>query len=1289
MSPEPRIDKSVSSVIKILQQDFIVVGKERVHPFVSWAVIAFFAGVTITLAFLVSRTGTFQQGQAAQNGLVLHWTFDESDGILISDTSGNGNNGSIFGAERVDGKMGKALQFDGAADYALATSLLMDQTRAFSVAYWVKSTDTRGTGADFSYATGGKKGADDEFLISHSPRSINLKRRIKSVSVPKIFLNDGDWHHVAAVWDGNNGDMKFYKDGMLLYQKMTPNKKGKLPKKGILPGTGISGGGALVLGQNQRDATGQSFAKKSGFEGTLDDLYVFQRVLSDSEVMGLFRDTGGQLAVEMPTMEPESGEYVDSVNVTLSTATPNATIYYTLDGTDPTTASIPYGGSITISVSSMLKARAFRTGYTDSDIAIANYTIISGVPKPTISAEGDSIVAIQNGWEYEGVVTVSIGVPPGTDVRYTLDGSKPTANSARYTGPFALGVLSKTLKAAAFDGASESALASAAFINTETGISSFYGEKFFGEKEIALILVNFSDVPASSKATAEDQVFRNPQSSLDAFYRTISLGNMWMDVDTYGWITLPVNARDIISTEGCGKLLTGSRVLQLRDMAAAMGYNSANYYKTYYYTPPMAGCSSEAGTPFYGDVPMDGILGIIHSSWHDGSGMGHADTLDCGERQYRDKGCNESDGQDPFDINGLVWKAWNYSTAEKDYIGWLPEERVYYVKNNGTFTITTASAREMPADGKVAIKIPLNQSIDNAFRRSGDFYYLEYRKPFGSDFGLAQYPAYASGVSLHSAHVGSGDSVNAVHSASPNYWQTMQDPTSGDGVFTNAALSDGKSFYDDTHNITITQVSHTPTTAMVNITFGPPPCMKYKPQFVIGTVNPVQKSVVPGGTAQFDVPLRNNDLAACASSAFILTATGLPAGAVLEQTPLAIQANQEGTQRLGVIIPNTTSEGTYTAQVWAQDASDNSRKSRFSYTLKIVVDKNTVPTPPDGAVGINKVFDAWTEHVTGMLPLRSFFSDTDGIAKVELLIDGVVVKAVDYPNLPPAQYTEFDLNSTTYTDGVHTVTARAYDATGAEGYNNNKLNILIYNSSIPMPNVLINPYGLLERVQDGVKQDFTVRVYNNGSAKSGNVKVRFFPSLPAPAFGTAPAPLTKTVNVNAGGYEDITFSYTPTGLGQKTGYFIVDDSDPGVVDEIDDSLTDNAALYKYDVVSQILPDLKPAVSFPDTVSVGGIVTAEVDIVLVSGSGSAAGQQVRVRFFPHASSPPTYATPSAIPDKFVTLDGDSLGGTTFTFTASAAGSKTAYVIIDSGDPGDIDEIDDSLLSNRVSRSYVVQ
>ena len=76
-----------------------------------------------------------------------------------------------------------------------------------------------------------------------------------------------------------------------------------------------------------------------------------------------------------PTFSLPSGSYSSSQAVSISSGTPGATIYYTVDGSTPTEASLVYGGPIAVSKTMMLSAVAIASGCTKSGVASASYTI--------------------------------------------------------------------------------------------------------------------------------------------------------------------------------------------------------------------------------------------------------------------------------------------------------------------------------------------------------------------------------------------------------------------------------------------------------------------------------------------------------------------------------------------------------------------------------------------------------------------------------------------------------------------------------------------------------------------------------------------------------------------------------------------------------------------------------------------------------------------------------------------------------------------------------------------------
>ena len=83
---------------------------------------------------------------------------------------------------------------------------------------------------------------------------------------------------------------------------------------------------------------------------------------------------GGTPVAVTPTMSPSTGTYYSAQNVTLSSTTEGATIYYTTDGSDPDNTDTQYTTPIAVSTTTTIKAIAYKTDMDPSTIATAVYT---------------------------------------------------------------------------------------------------------------------------------------------------------------------------------------------------------------------------------------------------------------------------------------------------------------------------------------------------------------------------------------------------------------------------------------------------------------------------------------------------------------------------------------------------------------------------------------------------------------------------------------------------------------------------------------------------------------------------------------------------------------------------------------------------------------------------------------------------------------------------------------------------------------------------------------------------
>ena len=156
---------------------------------------------------------------------------------------------------------------------------------------------------------------------------------------------------------------------------------------------------------------------------------------SNSEIVtAIYTKKGTTLA---PEFTPAQGTYSETQNVSFNCNTESATIYYTTDGTTPTTSCAVYNGPITVSKNTTIKAIACCEGMANSAVSTATYTITKTVAKPTFSPEPGN---------YPNKQYVSIDCITGdVTIYYTIDGSIPTTSSIRYNGPITIEPTKRTV----------------------------------------------------------------------------------------------------------------------------------------------------------------------------------------------------------------------------------------------------------------------------------------------------------------------------------------------------------------------------------------------------------------------------------------------------------------------------------------------------------------------------------------------------------------------------------------------------------------------------------------------------------------------------------------------------------------------------------------------------------------------------------------------------------------------------------------------------------------------------
>jgi len=225
---------------------------------------------------------SFSKKDLVSNGLIAYWTFDGGDmvGGAIQDVSGQGNHGVLSNIATstlyIRGHIGQGLNFDGLNDIALfgsGTSNIFDASSPLSVSFWMKAASV---GESNNGAIIGKSSDDYtngwiiqlgsnnllQFGIDYTTTDLLVQTVNSTVSLD-------EWDHYIVTWDGTTSasNVHIYKNGSeVSYQTTT------------------DGSGSRVSDASYEMAIGNSNAGTKTFDGVLDDIRVFNTVISADDI---------------------------------------------------------------------------------------------------------------------------------------------------------------------------------------------------------------------------------------------------------------------------------------------------------------------------------------------------------------------------------------------------------------------------------------------------------------------------------------------------------------------------------------------------------------------------------------------------------------------------------------------------------------------------------------------------------------------------------------------------------------------------------------------------------------------------------------------------------------------------------------------------------------------------------------------------------------------------------------------------------------------------------------------
>jgi len=233
----------------------------RLHFTLSARVSTFTSAAAAALAVGLIAIGSAVP--AGSTGLVAAYNFEEASGTAVTDSSGNGNNGTISGATRTTGgKFGRALSFNGTNNYVtVPDSASLHLTNGMTLEAWVNMTggQTWRT-VIFKERPGGM--TYSLFARSNGNRPVgqvyvNAEQNAQGTAA----VPTGTWTHLATTYDGST--QRLYVNGVQVASRAQTGN--------IIASTGL-----LKIGGNS--------IWSEWFKGTIDEVRVFSRALTAAEV---------------------------------------------------------------------------------------------------------------------------------------------------------------------------------------------------------------------------------------------------------------------------------------------------------------------------------------------------------------------------------------------------------------------------------------------------------------------------------------------------------------------------------------------------------------------------------------------------------------------------------------------------------------------------------------------------------------------------------------------------------------------------------------------------------------------------------------------------------------------------------------------------------------------------------------------------------------------------------------------------------------------------------------------
>lgn len=449
----------------------------------------------------------------------------------------------------------------------------------------------------------------------------------------------------------------------------------------------------------------------------------------------------------------------------------------------------------------------------------------------------------------------------------------------------------------------------------------------FGEQRVAVLMVNFVDVPQEPWTAAEARatVF----GEVDGFIKENSFGQTSLAGDVFGWFTLELDPTGCPVTD---------IVIKTRHAASARGIDLSKYNRVIYAFPRIScswsGLATVGGQPsqawFNGTLLNAGV--VSHELGHN-FGLFHSHAwIWCAEGIGEN--CTSSEYGDALDRMGFS-SGGHFNAFQKARLGWLDYGKSPPIKTADASGVYRLDPYATQNAGTKALRVLKN--IDPV-TGAPTWYYIEYRQAVGLDSYLT--------TSDYGDTTSNGLIFRLGTDGAPNssYLLDMT-PNSQRFDWRDMALANGSSFTDPASGATITVEGLYDDYAALSVVFGEAQCSRHNPEI---TIAPAQGPWVrPGTPVDYDVYVTNKDSAGCADRTVDLAAA-VPSDWHTGFSPIALTVSPgaSGGTILTVTSDAAAGDGFYPIGVMAR-MRDNSAFAGSATATYVVANTNQPPVAVD------------------------------------------------------------------------------------------------------------------------------------------------------------------------------------------------------------------------------------------------------------------------------------------------------------------------------------------------------